>query len=591
MSGVVTADPAVFAGVSAIVIGVVLLGAFFRMAQLRGGGQMVAESLGGRLLDPGSRDADERKILNVVEEMAIAAGVPVPPIYLLEDPAINAFAAGFRQEDAVIGITRGCIHLLNRDELQGVIAHEFSHIFNGDMRLNIRLMGWLYGIMVIGMIGYYVLRGSRYGWSTSRRKNGGGILFLALGLVVVGYGGTFFGNLIKAAVSRQREFLADASAVQYTRNPDGIAGALKKIAAHSEGSLLRADVSEVSHMLFGQGIRAGFTGLFATHPPLDERIRRIEPRWDGSLPRTAAAVAENSPAAVQRMPDPAQMAGGAACLDALAAALLATVGEPGAAQLAYAAEELAALPPALRQELSEPLGASLLMHALLLAAVADQREAQLRVLQTTMSSAMLQQLQQAAALLSQVPRGRQLTLVELAVPALKRLSPTQITAFLECQQQLIDADAVTDLFEWCVTRLLQQQLGRGRDVAGRLMQLEQCADASSLLLSALANAGHDNTAAVDAAFAAGKTALALPLAQLPAASALDARKLDLALRQLQALKPLQKPRLLKAMVACVSSDGRLRAAEEDLLRVVSLLLDCPLPPLPPVLRSIDGSSG
>lgn len=571
----------IFLGVTALVVGVVLLGAFFRMAQLRGGGRVVAESLGGKLLNPGSSDADERRILNVVEEIAIAAGVPVPPVYLLEDPAINAFAAGFRQEDAVIGITRGCIHLLNRDELQGVIAHEFSHIFNGDMRLNIRLIGWLYGIMVIGMIGYFMLRGSRYGWSASRRKNGGGILFLALGLVVVGYGGTFFGNLIKAAVSRQREFLADASAVQYTRNPEGIAGALKKIAAHSEGSQLQVDVSEVSHMLFGQGIKAGFTGLFATHPPLAERIKRIQPRWDGSLP---AAVAPDRELA-ENAADPATPARAEpASLDVLAATLVAAVGEPGAAHVAQAVQELARMPEDLRRELADPLGASLLMHALLLSPDAQQCRIQLKVLQDALAAPLLEQLERAQEVLQRVPDGERFTVVELAVPALKRMSVTQVKAFLSLQQTLIASDGDVDLFEWCVSRLLRQQLAPAPLQDARLIQLEHCTAASSLLLSALCHAGQGELAEVNAAFAAGKAVLALPLAQLPAGSALDARKLDMALRQLQALKPLQKPRLLKAMVACVSNDGRLQAAEGELLRVTALLLDCPMPPLPSGLR-------
>lgn len=572
----------IFVGVSALVVGVVLLGAFFRMAQLRGGGRVVAESLGGRLLNPGSSDAEERRILNVVEEIAIAAGVPVPPVYLLEDPAINAFAAGFRQEDAVIGITRGCIHLLNRDELQGVIAHEFSHIFNGDMRLNIRLIGWLYGIMVIGMIGYFVLRGSRYGWSASRRKNGGGILFLALGLVVVGYGGTFFGNLIKAAVSRQREFLADASAVQYTRNPDGIAGALMKIAAHSQGSLLQADVSEVSHMLFGQGVKAGFTGLFATHPPLAERIRRIQPRWDGSLPATVmpdnSASAYAAEAAAQAE---IQVSGRAepASLDTLATSLVAAVGEPAAAHVAQAAQALAGVSAELRAELADPLGASLLMHAVLLSTDVQLRAAQLDLLKAKLAPPLLEHLGRSQGLQQQVPRGEQLTLVELAVPALKRMSPGQLQAFLALQQALIASDGDVDLFEWCVSRLLRQQLAALPGSSARMVQLEHCMAASSQLLSALCHAGQEETAEVNAAFAAGKAVLALPVAQLPVAIALDARKLDMALRQLQRLKPLQKPRLLKAMVACVSNDGRLQPAEGELLRVTALLLDCPMPPL------------
>jgi Zn-dependent protease with chaperone function len=576
-------DTQIVIGVSAVVIGVVLLGALFRMTQLRGGGRVVAESLGGRLLNPGSSDVDERKILNVVEEMAIAAGVPVPPVYLLEDSAINAFAAGFRQEDAVIGITRGCIQLLSRDELQGVIAHEFSHIFNGDMRLNIRLIGWLYGIMVIGMIGYFILRGSRYTWSAKSRKNGGGIVFLALGLVVVGYGGTFFGNLIKAAVSRQREFLADASAVQYTRNPAGIAGALKKIAAHSGGSMLSTDVSEVSHMLFGQGIKAGFTGLFATHPSLSERIRRIDPRWNGSIAAGVTPVVQAT-APLPRAEVTAEP--GAAAANTLAAGVVASVGEPGVLHMQQAARELAALPPSLLEELRDPLGASLLMQGLLLSSDTGLRQLQVQRMQDSLTPGLQQQWLRLLSLLQQIPRGQHLTLVELAVPALKRLSPSQLKAFLRQQQALMVSDGAVSLFEWCLSRLLRQQLLPTTRPAGRLMQLEHCSAACSQVLSALCHAGQQEAAAVAVAFTAGKTVLGLPLTLLPAASALDAGKLDQSLHQLQALKPLQKPRLLKALVACVSSDGRLHAAEGELLRVTAFLLDCPIPPLSPILLEV-----
>ncbi|MDO8345317.1 MAG: M48 family metallopeptidase, partial [Cellvibrio sp.] len=260
---------------------VVALGSLFRFFQLRAGGKTIAEAMGGRLLSGNTADADERKILNVVEEMAIASGTAVPPVYLIEDDAINAFAAGYHPQDAVIGITRGCIHALSRDELQGVIAHEFSHIFHGDMRINMRLISLLHGILVIGLIGEFLMRtaGNRSVRRSSKDSSPVAILALGLGLLVIGYSGIFFGNLIKAAVSRQREFLADASAVQFTRNPEGIAGALKKIGGSSHGSQLQNEhAAEFSHMYFGQGVKSFFT-LMATHPPLEDRIKRIQPNW------------------------------------------------------------------------------------------------------------------------------------------------------------------------------------------------------------------------------------------------------------------------------------------------------------------------
>ncbi|MFC6978654.1 M48 family metallopeptidase [Microbulbifer taiwanensis] len=267
---------------------VIALGSLYKLRQLAAGGRAVAESLGGRKINIAPQSDAEKRALNVVEEMAIASGTPVPDVYLIEDDAINAFAAGYKPTDAVIGLTRGSIEKLNRDELQGVVAHEFSHIFNGDMRLNIRIVGLLNGILIIGMLGYWLLRGSHF--SSGRDNRGRAALFgIGAGLMVIGYTGTFFGNLIKSAVSRQREFLADASAVQFTRSNSGIAGALKKIGGYSGGSqLASSNAAEFSHMYFASGLKKSFANLFATHPPLADRISRLDPQWNGRFPHTAA---------------------------------------------------------------------------------------------------------------------------------------------------------------------------------------------------------------------------------------------------------------------------------------------------------------
>ena len=277
--------PDIFVGVALAVFLVVGGGSLYKTAQLSGGGEPLALSLGGRRLLSDSSDPVERKVLNVVEEMALASGLPVPPVFMMDrEQGINAFAAGYQPEDAVIGVTRGCVENLSRDELQGVIAHEFSHILNGDMRLNIRLIGIVHGILLVGLIGYYTLRiaaasGSR---RSSNDKGGGGLAFLGLGLglMAIGFIGTLIGNLIKAAVSRQREFLADASAVQFTRDPNGIAGALKKIGGFNAGSKVTvAKATEASHMFFATGVAE----LFATHPPLAKRIARIDAFWQAEM--------------------------------------------------------------------------------------------------------------------------------------------------------------------------------------------------------------------------------------------------------------------------------------------------------------------
>lgn len=271
-------DPRLFIFVVVGTLGVVLIGSLYKTFVLSKGGSAVAESLGGRLLGAEPGDADERKLRNVVEEMAIAAGLPVPKIYVLDnDAGINAFAAGHAPGDAAIGITRGGMTLLTRDELQGVVGHEFSHLLNGDMRLNIRIMGILFGIVCLAVIGRVLLY-SRGGGGRGRNP----MVFVGLALIVIGALGILFGRLIQAALSRQRELLADASAVQFTRNPAGLAGALKKIG--SVGSKIdSAHAVEASHMFFENGLGKPFFGMMATHPPLEQRIRAIDPAWDGKF--------------------------------------------------------------------------------------------------------------------------------------------------------------------------------------------------------------------------------------------------------------------------------------------------------------------
>jgi Zn-dependent protease with chaperone function len=302
--------------IATIVIAAVVLGSLYKSIKLSKGGKVVAEHLGGRLLNLAPQSPEERRVLNVVEEMAIASGTPVPSVYLLDDPSINAFAAGLTPQDAGIGITRGAVFLLSRDELQGVIAHEFSHIFHGDMRLNTRLVAMLHGILLLGLIGGLLLDSSTQRSlrlsSSSKDRGKAGVLIFAIGaaLWLLGSAGTFFGNVIKAAVSRQREFLADATAVQFTRNNQSIAGALKKIGGYAGGSQLQnSHAAEFSHMYFGSGVSMALGGLLATHPPLEERIRRVEPRWDGSFPQVvlSAAAYGNSASTITAAANEAQV--------------------------------------------------------------------------------------------------------------------------------------------------------------------------------------------------------------------------------------------------------------------------------------------
>ena len=586
-----TSDIFIFVGLG--VIAVVALGSLFRLAQLRGGGKVVAEAMGGRLLNTGSRDADEQKVLNVVEEIAIASGTPVPPVYLMEDSAINAFAAGYKAQDAVIGITRGCVQQLNRDELQGVIAHEFSHIFNGDMRLNIRLMGLLYGIMVIGLIGYYIVRGSVYrGHGSRSNKKGGGIVVLGIGLLIVGYGGTFFGNIIKAAVSRQREFLADASAVQFTRNPDGIAGALKKIGGYKEGSNINStDASEISHMLFSQGLKTSFTGLFATHPPLADRISRIDPYWRGDFIETASHK-PSSPSAEQTS---GFAAGGASTraegfishaegsLSQAEGSISAidSIGEPSSQHIALAASNLSQLPDEVLEDAHSSFGACMLMHCLLMElAIPATEKKQLAILKAGLNPRQFSSLMAIRTKVSWVSRDLYLTLIDLCLPALKQLSAIQYRTFMSHLSQLIVADEHISVFEWCVFKILRYNLDQEAQTKEKRIDLNSAGWATETLLSVLSLVGSTDEKEAKTAFDNAQTLLALPKHLSFKLEYKDnTEALEKATDLLKHLKPLQKPKLLKAMASCINADGIVSSAEAELLRAVASLLDCPIPPL------------
>ena len=322
------ANPSTLLWTSFGTLGVIGAASMYRMASLSAGGGAVARSVGGVFVDSDVTDPQKRQLQNVVEEMAIAAGIPVPQLYVLEqEPGINAFAAGFSTGDAAIAVTRGTLELLTRDELQGVIAHEFSHILNGDMRLNTRLLGVVFGLLFIGLTGRIILRGLAHVRGSSRRGGGqaiAAVFFAGIALIVVGYLGTFFGAMIRAAVSRQREYLADASAVQFTRNPNGIAGALKKIAVSPLRTVLQAaEAEEISHMLIADG-RKMFAGFFATHPPILERIKAIDRRFD---PAELEQIRLEAVTAKRSAPAPARPATIAALSPALMIASIGAVSD------------------------------------------------------------------------------------------------------------------------------------------------------------------------------------------------------------------------------------------------------------------------
>lgn len=582
-----------FAGISASVVAVIFFGSLYKLIQLSSGGRVVAESLGGRPLNIQNANADEKKILNVVEEMAIASGTPVPPVYIIEDEAINAFAAGHTPQDAVIGVTRGCIRILNRDELQGVIAHEFSHIFHGDMKLNLRLVALLNGILLLGLIGEFLLRSSsqRAAFRSDKDKSPAAMMGLGLGLMIIGYAGTFFGNLIKAAVSRQREFLADASAVKFTRNPDGIAGALKKLGGYVGGSQMDvANASEFSHMFFGEGSSSLFSAM-ATHPPLTERIKRIDPHWDGKFSQIDVYEGpENSYIEEGRLfaeegdhsrdHSPIEFSSPKTAMEFAVTVdqVLQSVGQPNKSHLAYAQQTLNAINEQLHDATHNPWEAQALMLGLLLDKKPEAQPKQWQLLSTLFSDAQLQSLKPWALQASLLEPRLRLPLLELSLPALKELSPQQYELFKSAMIKLIHADAQIDLIEWSFFRIITHNLEPKKSTK-RLVDLAQLENEACTLLSVIANAGSDSTTQAQFAFDSSKTILGFDNARLLKDSDYTMMDLDIAITRLNCVKPLQKPKLLKAMSQCVMADQQITVVEAELFRAIADALDCPVPPL------------
>jgi len=585
-------DAGVAAWTTGLTLLVILGGTLYRWLTLRSGGRAVAELAGGRELSPGTATPAERRLLNIVEEMSIASGVPMPAVFILDDePGLNAFAAGFTPSDAAVAVTSGALEKLTRDELQGVVAHEFSHILNGDMRLNIRLVGVLFGILMLAMIGRGILHSLRYTGSgrSSRKGKGGGsgiavILLAGLALLIVGYIGYFFGRLIQAAVSRQREFLADAAAVQFTRNPAGIGGALTKIGAYAIGSGIVADSAvQFRHFFFAQAFTGAFS-LFATHPPLDQRIRAIDPHWDGKYPEVSPAAIggwEDDPSIPRREFVPPPLPPRAVPV----AALLASVGAPSAAHIDRARQLLAAIPPEAAEAARDPARALQVVFGMLLATDPAVRARQLDTIRLRHGLPFADSLATAASHTAGLAHELRLPLLNLALPALRALPPAEVAAAVETAKHLIAADGEVTLFEFMLEKALDRHVlaaarGERRGIVN-YYSFGALAPGIGVLLSALARIGSDSADETSHAFAAASARIPTLQGQLrllPSESCgLDA--ISTALDQLAQASPAIRKVLLLAGTEAISADGTIEPDEADLLRAVADSLDCPIPPL------------
>ena len=583
-------DLRLLAAVSTATLTVIASGSLYRMAQLRAGGETVALELGGRRLDPCTTDLAERRLLNVVEEMALASGTPVPPVYVLdEEPGINAFAAGNDPASAVIGVSRGSLVYLTRDELQGVVAHEFSHILNGDMRLNLRLVGMLHGILLLAIIGYYLLQAAGRSAGRASKKGGaaGALVLLGLALLIIGFVGVFFARLIRAAVSRQREYLADASAVQFTRYPAGIAGALKKIGGLQQQSRIRhPHAEELSHLFFADAFAGSFLNWLATHPPLAKRIRRLDPSFDGTFPRTQPLPGEE-PAAEARGAVPVRPPRIAVMPETLAG----QVGTLAPVHLAYAAALKDQVPKPLWDATAEPHAAQAVLYALLLDNEPAVRERQWEALRSAAGDAACRHARQWVPLIDALPADALLPLAERAVPALRQLSPSQYAEFRRSVEALVKADGRLDLFEYAlqamVLRALDLHFGLAAPSRAQYYGLGRLLEPLAIVLSTLAYIGQRTPEEAQQAFDLGAARISRKMALCPKKQC-TLGHLDAALAELRVAAPKLKRQMVEALWTCAAADGTVTRREGEFLRVIMAMLDCPMPPL---LGPAAGSAG
>ena len=575
-----TYDPTISLFVSVGTLLLILLGSLYKITSLSKGGPAVAEMLGGQLVSQSTNEPKQRKLLNIVEEMSIAAGMPIPKVYLLNENSINAFAAGQSHSNAVIAVTEGALTSLTRDELQGVIAHEFSHILNGDMRLNIKLIGILHGILLIGIVGEYITRSMRY--RSSRKNNGGAILIVGIGLLVIGYAGTFFGKWIKASVSRQREFLADASAVQFTRNKDTIAGALKKIGGLDEGSILNvATAPEYSHAYFANGISSLFGSMFATHPPLQERIKRVDPSWDGQyiIPKPTIDTNNSKEKSESSLKD--QLGVTTPVILTAVDQVINQVGTLSDENIKYAQQLLVAIPEQLKLAAQNPYSARAVLYTLLIREQKDKNNAWL-LLEKHADKNMPELTKELMAISEKLDENLILPLLEICVNSLRELSLQQYQVFKQTIHNIITSDNSVDLNEWIFQRLVIQQLDEHfllrKSAKPKHAYLGAVKHEAEIILSLIAYTEHKNkTALAKDAFVLGRNEIGAKAFNLAPIEELNLNSLNSALDQLMQLKPLLKPKLIKACAAIIMADGKASRKGIELLRTISACLDSPMP--------------
>ncbi len=574
----------VYTSLSTIIF--ILLGSWYKMHQLKqGGGIAIAEMLGGQRLGK-AKEPEERQLRNVVEEMAIASGMPTPAIFILEQQGINAFAAGYAYQDTAIAVTRGAIEMLNRDELQGVVAHEFSHLLHGDTLLKMKMMGLLHGITMISDLGILMISG-RNTVSHSKYKGGShpvlmlsGFLFFMIGLI-----GMLAADMIKAAMSRQREYLADASAVQFTRNPEGIVGALKVMGGYKAGSRLHIpEIQQVSHLCFGDALQSWWqSNWWATHPPLVNRIKRLDPSFRGRIEKfdEASVRAFNREQAAMMFalaPNPEQ-------LRLNVEKVMSSIGEPNALHLTQAQILLAQIPEAIRQQLHKSITAKALVYLLLLDKDKDTERRQLQLISSHDSSPALAEVVRLKGVMPRIMDELRLPLLDLVSSELDMLEDVQKRLFLDTLKKLIEANGKVDLFEFLLYQYFLHDFGWKKARRGQgSIPIERMKHEVALLIDMICRINPDKKP--------GRIKHDMLAELFPGYTIKSVRKAGIgqvgkALEKLNLCSYDDKKQLLRALVYCVLSDGVVKTEEMETMRLVSMMLGCPMPMLNPISKSVN----
>ena len=635
-------EPSVVVWITVIALGTMLIASWHRSSQMREGGPAVARALGGVQVNANDGDLKRQRLVNIVEEMAIAARIRKPQVFVLPDEAgINAFAAGYSPDEAAVAVTQGALDAFDRDQLQAVIGHEFSHILNGDMKINMRLTAWIFGLCVIADVARRFMNKRGGGKSAARIK------LIAFGVFLAGSAGAFAGRLLQAAVSRRREHLADASAVQFTRNPQALQSAFIVMAASASGTRLEHEHAiGVSHMFFAGSSPAWITKFnaswFATHPPLEERVRAIdarvtplkfrslvseerrkivartaaataaapaaEPTAEGDVASESSKALQFSPVAAMAAPLPATASRARA--PAGAAAAPATSSADGDMHLTLEKPILAetlptgvrmvagrALPPdVLRNRLSQDQQAAIgnfvarvessgiavqaTFVATMLASEPAKWRTQLTRLAPLLGIELFKETQAQVARVGELAPSSRLPLLVDLFSLLDNMQPADRKRLRAIARAFAPTVATGDMLRFSLTRMIEKRLAKAKDEAAPVPLHEQ-APMVCELYAALAQCRFGAGKQGQNAYRAGLMGMLPPTKWAPySEQPITPVALDAALAAVAQIHPTGRRSLSEGMARVIAVGGRLTVPQVDLLRGICMVVDCPVPLIP-----------